>query len=357
VVRRRRQIGIMKAIGGTRGQIASFYLAQSVALGVAAIALGLVGGFAGNRVLTDYLARLLNFDVTSYAIPAPIYLLVAVVGLLAPLLATVWPIARATAMPVREALDSGAAGGAVLRGARVTEPATRASGRLAMAVRSSVTDLTRKALRHASGRAVTRGAVLGIQNVFRRPGRAVVSLTTLTLAGAAFMTAINVRTAMMQAIDALFGNGTFGSADRYAFDQHMLMIYDFLLIAAAVLAVIGSLALMTVTSLNVLDRRRELGVLRTIGATPGAVMGLVIAEAGFVAAAASALAIVGAWPLSALLGRFLTAILFRRGLGVTVSVPGVVTWLLIAATVSVAASIVPAWHVARRSIREAVSYD
>jgi len=112
-----------------------------------------------------------------------------------------------------------------------------------------------------------------------------------------------------------------------------------------------------VTSLNVLDRRRELGVLRTIGATPGAVMGLVIAEAGFVAATASVLAIVGAWPLSALLGRFLTAILFRRGLGVTVSVPGVVTWLLIAATVSIAASIVPAWHVARRSIREAVSYD
>jgi hypothetical protein len=48
----------------------------------------------------------------------------------------------------------------------------------------------------------------------------------------------------------------YGADFRYAFDQHMLMIYVFLVVVSAVLAAVGSLGLMTATSLNVLERRR-----------------------------------------------------------------------------------------------------
>ena len=137
----------------------------------------------------------------------------------------------------------------------------------------------------------------------------------------------------------------------------MLMIYMFLLIAAGVLSAVGSIGMMTVTSLNVLDRRREFGVLRTLGASPLTVMALVVSEAALLAMLSWLLAIAVAWPLSALLGRFLTAILFRRGLSVTFSLPGVLAWLAIVATVGVAASIIPAWSAARRPIREAISYE
>jgi putative ABC transport system permease protein len=335
LARQRRQIGVMKAIGGTRGQVAAVYMAQAGLLGVAALAIGVPVGVGGAHALTDYLATLLNFDITSYAVPAWVYYLVGLVGIVSPLLAAAYPVARATAMTVREALADSPV--EIVRAARAR------SGRPA---------LTR--LVHA---AATRPLTLGLQNTRRRPGRAALIVLTMTLAGAAFVTALNVRTAMMAAIDALFGDGTFGRADRYAFDQHMLMIYMFLLIAAAVLLSVGSLGMMTVTSLNVLDRRREFGVLRTLGASAPAVMILVVSEAAFLAFGSWLLAIAAAWPLSALLGRFLTLILFRGGLGVTFSLPGVLAWLVIVAAVSVVSSIVPAWHAARRPIREAISYE
>jgi len=179
----------------------------------------------------------------------------------------------------------------------------------------------------------------------------------MTVAGTAVMTAINVRTSMMVKLDELFGAGTFGSADRYSIDQHMLMIYAFLLIAAGVLTMVGSLGLMTATSLNVLDRRREFGVLRTIGASPIAIARLIVSEAAIVVLVSWLLAIAAAWPLSVGLGRALRTIFFRSGLAISFSLPGVAAWLLIAATVGVASSIVPAVRASRRSIREAISYE
>ena len=55
---------------------------------------------------------------------------------------------------------------------------------------------------------------------------------------------------------------------RFGFDQHMLMIYVFLVVMAFMLAAVGGLGLATTMSISVLERRRELGILRAIGATP-----------------------------------------------------------------------------------------
>jgi len=343
LARQRRQIGVMKAVGGTRGQIAAIYLAEAGMLGAAAIVAGMLAGLAGNRALTSYLARLLNFDVTSWTIPAWVYLLVALVGLAAPLLAAAWPVAMGTAMTVREALSELPASHA----RRAGRPDGRPLPAIAALVRGA--GLVRPAL--------PRSWWLGLQNAFRRPARTALTLVTMTIGGASFMAAVNVRTSMMQKVDELFGAGTFGSADRYAIDQHMVMIYSFLLIAAGVLTLVGSLGLMTATSLNVLDRRRELGVLRTIGASPLTIAGVIISEPAFVACCSWLFAIGAAWPLSVMLGRMLRTIFFRNGFAVRFWLPGVAAWLIVAAAVSVASSIVPALLASRRSIREAISYE
>ena len=58
----------------------------------------------------------------------------------------------------------------------------------------------------------------------------------------------------------------------------MLMIYVFLIVMSVILGGVGGLGLMTTMSLNVLERRREMGVLRAIGASPRAVWLIVVAE-------------------------------------------------------------------------------
>ena len=64
-------------------------------------------GDAGNwgaHLLCCYLAVFLNFDITNFFVPAWVYLLVAFVGLLVPLLAAAHPVWKGTGITVHQAL-------------------------------------------------------------------------------------------------------------------------------------------------------------------------------------------------------------------------------------------------------------
>ena len=65
-----RQIGVMQAVGGTRGRIARIYLAQALLLGAAAVLVALPLGVWGSRVFCRAMAGFLNFDIASFAAPA-----------------------------------------------------------------------------------------------------------------------------------------------------------------------------------------------------------------------------------------------------------------------------------------------
>ena len=170
---------MMKAVGGTRWPIARIYLAQALLLGVAAWAVAVPLGIWGSRVLCRYLAVFLNFDITSFAVPAWVYLLEALVGLLVPLLAAAYPVARGTRISVREALaDYGVAEGAF---------GTTAFDR---------------ALASVAG--PTRPLLLSLRNAFRRRARLSLTLATLSVGGVFFMSALNVRASLVRTIDRLF---------------------------------------------------------------------------------------------------------------------------------------------------------
>src|SRR6185369_14887926 len=99
-----RQIGVMKAMGGTRWQVARIYFGQALFLGIAALIVSIPLGILGARALCRYMAMFLNFDINSFAVPIWVYLLVALIGIVAPLIAAAYPIWRGTATPVRVAL-------------------------------------------------------------------------------------------------------------------------------------------------------------------------------------------------------------------------------------------------------------
>ena len=99
-----RQIGVMKAIGGTRWQIARIYFVQALFLGIAAVVVSVPLGILGSRALCRYMAIFLNFDINSFAVPFWVYLLVALIGIAAPLIAAAWPIWRGTTATGRASL-------------------------------------------------------------------------------------------------------------------------------------------------------------------------------------------------------------------------------------------------------------
>jgi putative ABC transport system permease protein len=125
---------------------------------------------------------------------------------------------------------------------------------------------------------------------------------------------------------------------------------------AVLIGVVGSLALSGVLSLNVLERRREIGVLRAIGASSAAVGGQFIGE-GLILGWLSWLI---AWPLSIPAGQLMVSGL-SSALGSQMvyryTPTGPLIWLGIITVLAVAASGLPARAASRVSVRESLAYE
>jgi putative ABC transport system permease protein len=152
--------------------------------------------------------------------------------------------------------------------------------------------------------------------------------------------------------------GSLNKADfRFGRDQHLLMLYVFLLVMAGIIAIVGGLGLATTISLNVMERRREMGVLRAIGASPSVVTSIVVAEGVAVGVASWILAALAAWPLSRLAGNFITFLIFQSRLESVFQVQGLWIWLAFSILAAAAASLLPARSASRLTVREALAYE
>jgi putative ABC transport system permease protein len=492
-----RQIGVMKAIGGTRWQVARIYFVQALFLGITAVIVSVPLGILASGALCRSMAVFLNFDINSFAVPFWVYLLVALIGIAAPLIAAAYPIWRGTATPVRVALSDFGLSQTNFGAGAFDRALTRIGGTFSL-------------------------IALAIRNSFRRRARLVLTLLTLTAGGLFFMAALNVRSSMINTLDHMFDmrkydltvsfsnpyeleklqkaasktpgvtraegwftteglyrdyrlgivalppetqlldfeiiegrklmpgdtnaivinnalagrdpkmhvgelvplrigpeekawrivgvareafsptpvgyiplTGTVNSLrlaldnpdsesigtlraeldrnleqqglrarasstkseSRFGFDQHMLMIYVFLIVTSAIVGGVGGLGLMTTMSLNVLERRREMGVMRALGATPRLIWLMIVAEGIVIGLLSWTIASLLAWPISKAIGDFMVRVMFRSGLDFTFEPIGLVIWLLVSIGLSGLASFLPAWKASRTTVREALAYE
>lgn len=519
-----RHVGVMKTVGGTRWQIASIYFVEALLLGAAAVAIAAPVGIEGGRVLCRALAVFLNFDIHSFAVPLWVYLLIAGIGLIVPLLASALPVWKGSGVSIRRALDDFGVSRDRFGSTRFDRLVARFDG-------------------------AGRPLLLSIRNSFRRRARLVLTVATLATAGVFFMSALNLRASLVATLDRLFatkkfdlsvGLGTMapvekierairatsgiaaweawittegslptpgggkqhvaagglhagnagadrftvvavperskmlaqqivegrdlqpgdtdsvvinsalaskqpgvkagdtivlgigpeqvrwrvagvarepfspaiayvplrwfderghgGTANnirlvlartdrasmsrvkaelernleregiraltstskgdgRYSFDQHVLMIYVFLIVVACVIAGVGGLGLMTTMSLNVLERRREMGVMRAIGATPAALLRIVVAEGCAVAVGSWIVAALVSWPVSAAIGNLITIAMFRSRIDFASDPRGSVIWFVLSVVLGGLASLAPAVQATRCPIREALTYE
>ncbi len=131
-----------------------------------------------------------------------------------------------------------------------------------------------------------------------------------------------------------------------------------LLLAMVVLvAVVGGLGLAITMSLNVIERTREIGILRSIGAQNGVVRRVVIVEGLVIGLISWAVSIPCSIPLAIWLGDSLGKSLLARPLDYIFSIPAVLMWLGLTTVISVIASILPAQNAARLTIRDALVYE
>jgi putative ABC transport system permease protein len=163
--------------------------------------------------------------------------------------------------------------------------------------------------------------------------------------------------------DALEANGIAVGAsqlmqeNRSAFEDHLLMVGAFLLAMAQLTIIVGALALGSTMSLAVQERTREIGVLRAIGATPGAIMRMVQAEGLLIVIVSWLVAIPLSLPMSVLLARSFGRIMLPVTPTLIPQWSAVLIWLAAAVTVSVAACAWPARRATRIPTVAALAYE
>ena len=144
---------------------------------------------------------------------------------------------------------------------------------------------------------------------------------------------------------------------RFGFDQHMRMIYVFLVVVSCLLGGVGALGLTTTMSLNVIERRREIAVLRAIGAAPAALAAILVGEGVCLGLLGWAGAVAAAWPIGRGVGDALGSVLFKSGLDFRFDGRGPAIGLAVAVLAGAVASLVPAVRAGRRPIREGLEYE
>ncbi len=135
------------------------------------------------------------------------------------------------------------------------------------------------------------------------------------------------------------------------------ILVTFLLIMALLTALVGCMGLTGTMGMNVLERTREIGVMRSIGAVDGEVMRMVIAEGVVIGGISWILGALISIPITYLLSYIISAAIFNSQIAVHFTPTGFGIWLLVVLMLSAVASILPARNAARLTIREVLAYE
>ena len=190
LTQQKRQIGVMKAIGASTGQIMGMYLGMVTIYGVAALFFSIPLSIAGARGLSQFMATMFNFDLVNLNMPPQAILLQIGVGLLVPVLASLYPFLANLRVTAVEAMSTYRLG----RGRFGTNWLDR---------------LLSGANLWFARYVLMRPLVLSLRNTFRSKGRLALTLVTLTLGGATFISVFSLNDSLGRTMDDLLRQWNF----------------------------------------------------------------------------------------------------------------------------------------------------
>lgn len=156
----------------------------------------------------------------------------------------------------------------------------------------------------------------------------------------------------IQIADLTTGNSLSRSAS-----QGFAVLTSFLLFLASLTAIVGSIGLAGAMSLNILERTREIGVLRAIGATNRILTRMVMIEGLLIGLLSWLIAVIIALPFSKVLSDSISQAIFGNASTLALDPRGFGLWLGIVLALSALASLLPARNAARLTIREVLAYE
>ncbi len=191
------QIGVLKAIGGTRGTIVQVYLAGVLAYGLLALGISLPLGVYAAHAQTRWFLNMYNIEYPGLAISQRALALQIIAALGVPLLAALWPVLQGAAVTVRQAMASYGLGGDF------------GSNRLDRAVE------------RVGQRFLPTHYAMALANTFRRKGRLVLTQLVLVIAGGMFLIVMSVASSLIATLDTELGRRSYDVSIQFARPQRI----------------------------------------------------------------------------------------------------------------------------------------
>ncbi len=158
-----RQIGVLKAIGGSRAQIMQIYAFMILVVGVIAGLIGIPLALLSGYGFSYFVAFALNFNILTTQLPWTLYITIVAISLLLPLALSLPILSKGTRISVCDALSD--------------------YGIKARVVKNKFRSLQR----------LPRSLVMAIRNSLRQKKRLSITMLTMALGVAIFSTGFNVR--------------------------------------------------------------------------------------------------------------------------------------------------------------------
>jgi len=148
-----------------------------------------------------------------------------------------------------------------------------------------------------------------------------------------------------------------GDSSLRSASERLDILINFLLIMALLTALVGSMGLTGPMGMNVLERTREIGVMRSIGAVDRVIMTSVIVEGMVIGGISWVLGAILSIPFTYLLSDIVSLAIFYSPISVLFTFAGYAIWFLVVLVLSAVASFLPARKAARLTIREVLAYE
>jgi len=143
---------------------------------------------------------------------------------------------------------------------------------------------------------------------------------------------------------------------RKTADWQFAIVIWMMLALSVIVALVGGLALMGALSIGVIERTKEIGVLRALGARSRAIIGIFVMEGILQGSLSNLVAIPVSFLVSPVLANALGNAMFGATLDYQYNWSAVAIWLGIVFIISILASVLPARSAARISVRDSLAY-
>ena len=135
------------------------------------------------------------------------------------------------------------------------------------------------------------------------------------------------------------------------------ILVSFLFAMSVLTALVGGIGLSGMMSINVLERSKEIGVMRAIGAGTRDILQIFWGESMVVSLVSFALSVILSGPLSLFMTRAVGQVFIHTPLDLAYAWHGIAIWLLLVLVIGTLASIGPALNAANLSVRASLSYE